>query len=270
MSVVRLDGPCGEADLAVLLASSGLTEARRIRADLLRQSLDELAAEPGEERVAVDDKPNPFGSPVMADAYLRDARPPRPAGPLASPDPGRWRQHAAYSAARAFRVVSELGVRVRPALAVLGCGDGLGLGERAQTIDACLRRRRPFAVVHPIDEMARFLAVDSEDRQASVAIVAFSFQHVAVAVATGSAVAVGTHHTALIRRGGGPWLAACDLPANPPAFPAPPGADVIAVRLDGRPATLVVAAPKGGIRVARVYACGGGHEAAATTRIPAR
>jgi hypothetical protein len=62
---------------------------------------------------------------------------------------------------------------------------------------------------------------------------------------------------------------ACDLPVAPPAFPAAPGADVIAVRLDGRPATLVVAPPKGGTRVARVYACSGGHGAAATTRIPA-
>jgi hypothetical protein len=63
---------------------------------------------------------------------------------------------------------------------------------------------------------------------------------------------------------------ACDLPAIPPAFTASSGADVIAVRLDGRPATLVVAAPRNGTRVARVYACNGGPEAAATTRISSR
>ena len=66
-----------------------------------------------------------------------------------------------------------------------------------------------------------------------MAIVAFSFQHVAVAVAAGSAVAVGTHHAALIRRGGGPWIPAGDLPvlpvlpasvAAPAAIPGPAGA----------------------------------------------
>ena len=31
MYVARLDGPCGEADLAALLASCGLAEARKIR-----------------------------------------------------------------------------------------------------------------------------------------------------------------------------------------------------------------------------------------------
>jgi hypothetical protein len=65
-----------------------------------------------------------------------------------------------------------------------------------------------------------------------VAIVAFSFQHVAVAVAAGSAVAVGTHHAALIRRGAGPWIPVRDLPllpvlatsvAAPAAIPGPGG-----------------------------------------------
>jgi hypothetical protein len=215
MSVARLDGPCGEADLAALLASCGLAEARRIRADLLRQPLGELAPEPGEGCVAVDEKPNPFGNPVAADAYLRDAGSPGTVVPLVIPGPGRWQQHAAYITARSFRVVSQLGTRACPRIAVLGRGDGLSRAERARTIDVCLRGRRPFAAVQPIDGITRFLAVDSEDRYASVAIVAFSFQHVAVAVATGSAVAVGAHHATLIRRGGGPWIPACDLPVLP-------------------------------------------------------
>ena len=232
MPVARLDGPCGEADLAALLASSGLAEARQIRADLLRQPLGELAPEPGEGCVAVDEKPNPFGNPVAADAYLRDAGSPGTVVPLVIPGPGRWQQHAAYIAARAFRVVSQIGTGACPSLAVLGCGDGLRPAERARTIDACLRGRRPFAAVQPIDGITRFLAVDSEDRYASVAIVAFSFQHVAVAVATGSAVAVGAHHAALIRRRRGPWIPVCDLPvlpvlrasvAAPAAIPGPAG-----------------------------------------------
>jgi hypothetical protein len=226
MSVVRLDGPCGEADLAVLLASRGLAEARQIRVDLLRQPLGELAPEAGEGCVAVDEKPNPFGNPAAADAYLRDAGSPATVMPLVIPDPDPWQQHAAYIAARAFRVVSRLGTRARPSLAVLGCGDGFGRAERARTIDACLRGRRAFAVVQPIDAITGFLAVDSEDRYASVAIVALSFQHVAIAVAAGSAVAVGTHHAALIRRGDGPWIPVRDLPRLPvlPASVAAPAA----------------------------------------------
>jgi hypothetical protein len=35
----------------------------------------------------------------------------------------------------------------------------------------------------------------------------------------------------------------------------PRGADVVAVRLDGQPATLVLAPATGGTRVARVYSC---------------
>lgn len=218
MPVARLDGPCEEADLAALLASGGLAEARKIRADLLRWPLSELAPEPGEGYMTVNEKPNPFGNPVVADAYLRDAGSPATVVPLVIPAPRsqeRWPQHAAYSAARAFRVVSQLGTGACSPLAVLGPGDGLSLAERARAIDACLHGRRPFAAVQPIDGITRFLAVDSEDRYASAAIVAFSFQHVAVAVATGSAVAVGTHHATLIRRGGGPWIPAPDLPVLP-------------------------------------------------------
>jgi hypothetical protein len=215
MLVARLDGPCGEADLAALLASGGLAEVRKIRADLLRHPLGELVPEPGEGGVAVDDKPNPFGNPMAADAYLRDAGPASPVVPLVIPPPDPWQQHAAYTTARAFRVAGQLGTAACPRLVVLGRGDGLGPAERARTVDACLRGRRPCAVIQPVDGITRFLAVDSEDRCASVAIVAFSFQHVAVAVATGSAVAVGTHHAALIRRGGGPWILARDLPVRP-------------------------------------------------------
>ena len=215
MPVARLDGPCGEADLAALLASGGLAEARRIRADLLRQPLGELAPEPGEGCVAVDEKPNPFGNPVAADAYLRDAGSSGTVVPLVIPAPGRWQQHAAYIAARAFRSVSQIGAGAGRPLTVLGRGDGFSPAERARTVDACLRGRRPLAVVQPIDRITRFLTVDSEDRYASVAVVAFSFQHVAVAVATGSAVAVGTHHAALIRRDAGPWIPACDRPGLP-------------------------------------------------------
>ena len=232
MPVARLDGPCGEADLAALLASGGLAEARRIRADLLRQPLSELAPEPGEGGVAVDEKPNPFGNPVAADAYLRDAGSSGTVVPLVIPALGRWQQHAAYTAARAFRSVSQIGAGAGPSLAVLGRGDGFSPAERARAIDACLRGRQAFAVVQPIDRITRFLTVDSEDCYASVAVVAFSFQHVAVAVATGSAVAVGTHHAALIRRDAGSWIPACDRPglpilqasvAVPAAIPGPGG-----------------------------------------------
>ncbi len=82
-------------------------------------------------------------------------------------------------------------------------------------IKACLYDKRPFAVISPIDGITSFLAIDSEDRYASVAIVARSLQHVAVAVASRSTVAVGTHHTALVQRDGGPWI-----PASETAAPA--------------------------------------------------
>ena len=76
MSVARFGGPCLEAALAALMTSGGLTEARLIRADLRRLPLRELAPEPGETSIAVDDKPNPFTTPFMADCYLRHIRSP--------------------------------------------------------------------------------------------------------------------------------------------------------------------------------------------------
>jgi hypothetical protein len=194
------------------MTSGGLAEAKLIRADLRRLPLHELVPEPGEADIAVDEKPNPFTTPVMADLYLR---PPDGVVPLAIPGPGSWEQHAAYVAARAFRVVGQIGAAELPDLAVVGNGDGLSRGERAEMINACLLGKRPFAAVNPIDGVARFLSIDSDDRYASVAIVARSLQHVAVAVAAGSTVAVGTHHTALVQRDGGSWIPVSDLPVMP-------------------------------------------------------
>jgi hypothetical protein len=215
ISVARSGSPCLEADLAALMTSGGLAEARLIRADLHRLPLRELAAEPGETSIAVDDKPNPFTTPVMADQYLRNIGSPGNVISLPIPSPGSWEQHAGYVAARAFRAVSQIGTDALPALAVFGNGDGLSHGERARQIKACLRDQRPFAVINPIEGITRFLAIDSGDSYASVAIVARNLQHVAMAVATGSAVAVGTHHTALVQRDGGTWIPAGELPHLP-------------------------------------------------------
>lgn len=219
--LARSSTPCPEAVLAARMTSGGLAEARLIRANLRCLPLHELIPEPGEVGVAVDDKPNPFTTPLMADHYLR---PPSGVVPLAIPGPGSWEQHAAYVAARTFRVVSEIGTDELPDLAVVGNGDGLSCGERAETIRACLLGKRPFAAVNPIDGMTGFLAIDGEDRYASVAIVARSLHHVAIAVAAGSTVAVGTHHAALVQRDDDGWVPVGDLlgmPVLPASIAAP-------------------------------------------------
>jgi hypothetical protein len=210
--VARSGTPCSEAVLAARMASRGLAEGRQIQADLRRVPLHELVPEPGEAGVAVDDKPNPFTTPLMADWYLR---PPDDVVPLAISGPGSWEQHVAYVAARTFRVVSQIGTDEIPDLAVVGNGDGLSRGERAETIRACLLGKRPFAAVSPIDGVARLLSTDSEGRYASAAIVARSLHHVAIAVAAGATVAVGTHHAALIQRDDGGWIPVGDLPGLP-------------------------------------------------------
>jgi hypothetical protein len=217
----RSSTPCPEAALAARMASAGLAEARLIRADLRRLPLHELIPEPGEAGIAVDDKPNPFATPVMADHYLR---PPGDVVPLTIPGRSSWEQHAAYAAARTLRVVSQIGAGELPDLAVVGNGDGLSYGERAETIRACLLGKRPFAAVSPIDKVARFLSIDSEDSYASAAIVARNLHHVAIAVAAASTVVVGTHHVALIQRDDGAWIPVADLPGLPvlPASVAAP------------------------------------------------
>lgn len=51
---------------------------------------------------------------------------------------------------------------------------------------------------------------------------------------------------------------------------APKGADVVAVRLDGRRATLVIDPAEGGTREARVYSCADPASSVARTSVPAR
>lgn len=223
----RSDSRCLEAKLATAMTSEGLAEARLIRADLRNYSLWDLPPEPGEISTPIDEIPVPFATPLLADRYLRSPGPPDDDACL-----GSWKQEADYVAARAFRVVSETGLAALPGLSVFGTGDGLSRVERACRIDACVREKRPFAVIKPIDGITRFLAVDSEERYASVAIVVRTLQHVAIAVACGARAAVGTHHTVLVQRDGDIWIPASDLPdlpvlhgsiAAPISIPSPGG-----------------------------------------------
>jgi hypothetical protein len=208
ISVGRSDSWCLEASVAALMTSGGLAVAKAIRADLRRLAVWDLPPEPGETSVDVDDKPIPFLTPLMADRYLRSLEP-------SGPGPGSWEQHVDYVTARAFRAVREIGTDALPGLEVFGPGDGLSLGDRARLINECLRQKRPFAVIKPIDGITRFLSVDSQGRYASVAIVVRGLQHVAIAVGNGSTVAVGTHHRVLVQRAGQAWIPASQLPALP-------------------------------------------------------
>jgi len=201
-SVLRPDNPCLEAGLAALMTAEGLAEARLVRADLRHLPLAELDPDPAEAGPDVDDKLNPFTTPPMADRYLRGVTSQDDVAHLAIRGPDPWEQHVSYIAARTFRVVRQAGARALPALAVFGKGDGMKDAERAEGIRACLRAKQPFAVIDPLDSIDSFLAIDGEDRYASVAIVALNLQHVAIAVATGQTIAVGTHQTALLRLDG--------------------------------------------------------------------
>lgn len=223
----RSDSRCLEARLATAMTSGGLAEAKLIRADLRDHSLWDLPPEPGETSIPVNDVPNPFPSPLAADRHLRS-----PGSPDDDRRPASWKQEVDYVAARAFRVVSEIGFEMLPGLAVFGTGDGLSRAERARRIDECVREKRTFAVVKPIDGITRFLAVDSEERYASVAIVIRGLQHVAIAVACGARAAVGTHHEVLVQRDGDVWIPASELPdlpvlhasiAAPVSTPSPAG-----------------------------------------------
>jgi hypothetical protein len=194
--------------VAARITAGMLAEANRIRTDLQGHRLWDLPPEPGETSVAVDDKPIPFATPLLADRFLRGTGP-------SSPPPGSWKDYRDYVAARAYRVASELAADALPGLTVVGTGDGLSRDDRARRIDECLHCKRPVAVVKPIDGITRFLSVDGEGRYASVAIVARNLQHVAIAVGTGSTIALGTHHQALVQRRGEAWIPADELPVLP-------------------------------------------------------
>jgi hypothetical protein len=194
--------------VAARITAGMLAEANRIRTDLQSHHLWDLPPEPGETTVAVDERPIPFATPLQADRFLRGAGP-------SSPPPGSWQDYHDYVAARVHRAASEIAVGALPGLVLVGTGDGLSRSDRARLIDECLHDKRPVAVVKPIDGITRFLSVDGEGRYASVAIVARNLQHVAIAVGSGSTVALGTHHQALVQRHGQAWMPANELPVLP-------------------------------------------------------
>lgn len=212
MSAARPGSTCLEADVAALIAAQGVAEAAHIRDDLRHAPLRELPPEPGEVTVDVNYKPNPFATPDLADRYLR---PSDSVVRLPVPRQSSWEQQAGYIAARSFRILSEAGMGALQNLQVFGPGDGLSPVKRAEMVNTCLLNQRPVAIIYPIDSITRFLLMDGDERYASVAIVARSLQHVAIAVAVGHTVAVGNHHTALIRRGGDVWIPASELPYSP-------------------------------------------------------
>jgi hypothetical protein len=217
-SVVRLGSLCFEAHLAAQMTSEGIAEARNVRSDLRRFGLAELDPDPAEASPFVDDRRSPFADLPMADRYLRGVPSEGDVAHLAVPGTDTWDQHHGYVAARTFRVVQGTGTDALPGLAVFGKGDGMADAERAERIRACLQRQQPFAAIDPLDNIETFLAIDGEERYASAAIVALDRSHVAVSVATGRTVAVGTHHNALVRSGG-KWVPVRDL-RRMPIFPA--------------------------------------------------
>jgi hypothetical protein len=206
MPVTRSDEPCLEAVVAAKLTSGARAEARLIRADLRQRPLRDLAPDPGEISIPVNVKPNPFTSPPMADRYLRDIPSAEDVIHLSVPGPGSREQHARYATARVFRIVRQIGSDALPGLVVFGRGDEFGHRERGRMVKACLRDKRPVAVIKPIDGMTKFLALDGEDGYASVAIVACGPHHVAISVAAGSTVAVGNHQAALVQRDSSNWI----------------------------------------------------------------
>ena len=202
------DRRCQEAEVAARITAGMLAEANRIRTDLQSHHLWDLPPEPGETSVEVDEKPIPFATPLLADRFLRGTG-------SSSPPLGSWQDYFDYIAARAYRAVKEIAASALPGIAVVGTGDGRSCGDRARLIDECLHCKRPVAVVKPIDGITRFLSVHGEGRYASVAVVARNLQHVAIAIASGSTVAVGTHHQALVQRDGQTWIPASELPVLP-------------------------------------------------------
>jgi len=227
--VTRSDEPCLEAVVAAKLTSVAQAEARLIGADLRSQPLRDLAPDPDEDSVFVDDKRHSFTSPDMADRFLRGIASPEDVIHLPVPGPVSREQHAQYALARTLRVIRQAGSDMLPGLAVFGQGDGLSHRQRGSAIKGCLRKKEPFAVVKPFDSLDRFLGFYGEDTFASVAIVARGLQHVAISVATGSTVAVGSHQVALVQRDGSTWIRMSelsDLPVLHGSITAPLGTPI--------------------------------------------
>lgn len=219
--MARNSSAAGLVHLAVLLTGASRQEARHLQAGLGGTGGHaELALDPAELGVMVDDKPNPFwdgaDDPV---AFLGGRR----AGNIVPMPPPRARFSATDMVGHMFQSVRQAGTDAEPGLAVFGKGDDLDDGQRAERIRRCLRKDRLFAVIYPIDNIASFLGVHGEGRYASVAIVARDLQHLVVAVSAGPTLAVAQPGELLIAQDDGPLL----RPSQSVGGPILPGSYVL-------------------------------------------
>jgi hypothetical protein len=190
--------------LAAMLTRASQQEARHLQAGLGGHGGHaELALDPAEVGIPVDDKPNPFrdgtDDPV---ACLGGRRP----GNVVPMRPPQARFSATDMVGHIFRTVRQAGTESEPGLAVFGTGDGLDDTQRAERVRGCQRKNRPFAVIYPVDNIASFLGMRGDGRYASVAIVARDLQHLVVAVSAGPTLAVAQQGELLISQDDGPLL----------------------------------------------------------------
>jgi hypothetical protein len=219
--VARNRSVARQVHLAALLSRASRQEAGHLQAGLGGNGGHaELAPDPADLGIPVDDKPNPFrdgtDDPV---AFLGERRPDN----VVPMPPPRARFSATDLVHDIFQTVRQAGTDAEPDLAVFGKGDGLDDGQRAERIRRCLRKNRLFAVIYPIDNIASFLGVHGEGRYASVAIVARDLRQLVVAVSAGSTLAVAQPDELLIAQGDGPLL----QPSQPPGSPILPGSYVL-------------------------------------------
>ena len=206
--------------LAVMLARKCQEEAGHLQAGLNGSGGHaELATDPAEAGILVDDKPNPFRDGTDDPVAFLGGRP----GHVVPMRPPRPRFSATGMVGHLFRTVRMAGAEAEPGLAVFGTGDGLDDGQRAERVRRCQRRNWPFAVIYPIDNIASFLGMRGEGRYASVAIVARDLQHLVVAVSAGRTLAVAQHEELLIAQDDGPLR----QPRQPVGGPILPGSYVL-------------------------------------------
>ena len=181
------------ARLAATGASSARNVARAVQEEILLDELDDLPdGFPLEEEPWVDDLPDLLGDqdPDQCLRFPRQDQAEHLKLLRSNTERLSWDNYLDYARGRAFAAAYGAAIHQCPGAAVFGTSDGLSHLERGRQIKSCLKAGRPLVVVEAISGADEFLAVHGDTLWASAAIAVYGYRHVAVAVASGRAVAV--------------------------------------------------------------------------------
>jgi hypothetical protein len=193
----------------------------------------------------VDEVPDSFRTaPFTAERYLADWHR-RTLGPADSAENlavrhrnsqrPTWEACVKNAETQAFAAAHEAVVSQFPDLTIFNT-TGRSAGLFSFEIEDYLQAKKPFMLLSTIDRADLFLAIRGSGLWAAAAIAIFDLHDMAVAVASGQAVAVSSNDYGFLSLEGGPWFPITDVEPRPELLQScimPPDTSSYRVRLLG-------------------------------------